>query len=181
MTTKTYNTALVLTPPESVWGPIQEIRRAHDRHFGRWMPHITLLYPFRPCELFDEAAAQLAPVCAAILPFSLTLAEFRHFRHGRSSYTVWLAPEPNEPVIRLQQALMAVLPDCDDVARHAHGVTPHLSVGQCRGSEALREWQQTLAASWRPLSLIVHGINFIRRGDLPDDVFRVDRHLPLGA
>ena len=45
-TNKTHTTAVVLIPPEEVWEPIQALRRAHDRNFDRWMPHITLLYPF---------------------------------------------------------------------------------------------------------------------------------------
>jgi len=45
-TGKTYTTAVVLIPPEDVWEPIQKLRRVYDRHFDRWMPHLTLLYPF---------------------------------------------------------------------------------------------------------------------------------------
>ena len=47
MPNKTHTTAVVLIPPESVQPPIQAIRSVHDRNFLRWMPHITLLYPFR--------------------------------------------------------------------------------------------------------------------------------------
>jgi hypothetical protein len=44
----THHTVIAVVPPEQVWGPIQDIRRRHDRqHIRRWMPHVNLLYPFR--------------------------------------------------------------------------------------------------------------------------------------
>ena len=46
--------AVVLIPPLEVWEPVQAIRRAHDRQYHRWMPHVTLVYPFRPRRLFEE-------------------------------------------------------------------------------------------------------------------------------
>ena len=41
-----HKAAAVIIPPEDAWGPIQAIRRKHDRKVGRRMPHITLIYPF---------------------------------------------------------------------------------------------------------------------------------------
>ena len=101
METKTHKTALVVIPPDQAWGPIQAIRREHDRNIHRWMPHITLLYPFRPVEQFDVLADSLARVCATMDPFEITLAEFRFFRHNSRSFTLWLAPDPR-PLQRLQ-------------------------------------------------------------------------------
>jgi 2'-5' RNA ligase superfamily len=54
MEQKTHQTAVVLIPPEAVWPPIQALRQQYDRHVRRWMPHITLLYPFRPREEFER-------------------------------------------------------------------------------------------------------------------------------
>ena len=51
---KTHKTAVVIIPPEDVWDPIQKIREKYDRQFRRWMPHITLIYPFRPFEEFER-------------------------------------------------------------------------------------------------------------------------------
>ena len=56
MTQVTHKTALVVIPPESAWPPIQAIRAEHDRKVGRWMPHITLVYPFLPAGEFERAA-----------------------------------------------------------------------------------------------------------------------------
>ncbi len=54
MSKKTYTTAVVLIPAEDCWEPIQKIRRLHDRKLHHWMPHITLIYPFRPREALVE-------------------------------------------------------------------------------------------------------------------------------
>jgi 2'-5' RNA ligase len=178
---KTYLTAVVLIPPREYWEPIQAIRRVHDRHVDRWMPHISLLYPFRPREIFDEAAAALQAALIDVRPFEITLSEFRSFRHGRASYTIWLAPEPASEVKRLQTALQAALPDCDDVSRYGAGFTPHLSVGQVRGAAELEELRRRLRENWQPPTFVVAQVSLIWRNQPPDDVFRVDRDIPFGT
>ena len=45
---KDYTSAVVIIPPEDKWESIQEVRKTYDRNIHRWMPHITLLYPFMP-------------------------------------------------------------------------------------------------------------------------------------
>ena len=181
MSNRTYRTAVVLIPPEDCWNPIQKIRRLHDRKLRRWMPHITLIYPFRPRETFDELAPQMAGICRRFAPINLRLAEFRYFHHRGLSYTVWLLPEPAEALVQLQAALQSLVPDCDDVCRHVHGFTPHLSVGQARGHQTMSVLKRTLQAYWEPFSFVARQIAVVWRGDPPDDVFRVDRNLPLGA
>eukprot|EP01121_Diplochlamys_sp_Union-15-3_P020064 TRINITY_DN7704_c0_g1_i2.p1 TRINITY_DN7704_c0_g1~~TRINITY_DN7704_c0_g1_i2.p1 ORF type:complete len:246 (+),score=44.96 TRINITY_DN7704_c0_g1_i2:41-739(+) len=42
---KVHTSAIALIPPESVWGPIQNIRKQYDKAYKRWMPHINLLPP----------------------------------------------------------------------------------------------------------------------------------------
>lgn len=181
MSAKTHATAVVIIPPESCWEPIQKIRRLHDRKVRTWMPHITLSYPFRPRHTFDQLEPQLARLCAELEPFQISLTRFRHFHHRGPNYTIWLAPEPAEIVARLQAALRRLLPDCDDVARHAHGFTPHLSVGQAHGHETMSVLKKTLQAYWEPLSFPAREISLICRDRPPDDVFRVDRRIPFGS
>ncbi len=177
---KTHTTAIVLIPPQLCWEPIQAIRRVHDRHVRRWMPHVTLVYPFRPRDQFDDLAGELADACRGVQPFELRLAGFRHFRHGRSSFTVWLAPEPKDVLVRLQAAIQAVVPDCDDLARHGHGSTPHLSVGQVRGRYEMGALTRRLQSEWRSVVFLADRVSLIWRSQPPDDVFAVDRTLPLG-
>jgi beta-phosphoglucomutase len=180
MSDKTHHTAVVAVPPEECWEPIQAIRRQHDRQFRRWMPHITLLYPFRPREMFTEAAVALRTAVADVDPFEITLREIRHFHHGRRSYTIWLAPEPVDELKHLQAVLQVAVPNCNDVARHAGGFTPHLSLGQARSAGAMEGVIRSLQDQWRPLTFTLARVSLIWRNDPPDDVFRVDRHIVLG-
>ena len=56
-----HKTATVIIPPECVWGPIQAIRQKHDSEVGRWMPHVTLTYPFLPGHMACLGAGTIAP------------------------------------------------------------------------------------------------------------------------
>jgi RNA 2',3'-cyclic 3'-phosphodiesterase len=178
---KAFTTAVVLIPPREAQPAIQTIRQIHDRHVKRWMPHITLLYPFRPRHQFDQLAERFAAACEAIAPFQVEFAEMRSFRHRHDNFTLWLAPEPKEALVRLQALLGSVVPDCDDVVRHRHGFTPHLSVGQVQGKRQLLALQQALQASWQPIVFTAREISLIWRGEPPDDVFRVGQTVRLGA
>ncbi|MDC3960949.1 2'-5' RNA ligase family protein [Polyangium jinanense] len=175
---KTHWTAAVLVPPPESWEPIQAIRKVHDRKIGRWMPHVTLLYPFRPRVEFDALAPALAAACAEVSPFTLTLRHFGHFQHGRGRFTVWLDPEPHEPILALHAALVQVVPDCDDTARPAGGFKPHLSVGQANGDGELARFLGEVESTWMPIAFKVHAVALIaREGEAP---FVVERWIPFG-
>lgn len=177
----THKAAVVAIPPEDAWSPIQAIREERDQGFQRWMPHITLLYPFWPhCE-FEAAATRLAQACQTMAPFEVTLASFDVFRHGTGSYTLWLAPEPKEALIALQTALWRAFPDCDDTRRFPGGFTPHLSVGQVRDQEGVGELVRAMGSEWTPITFQVSTVSMIWRDDPPHDVFRVARSIPLAS
>lgn len=169
---KTPHTAVVLIPPEELWGPIQAIRQLHDVHVRRWMPHVTLLYPFLPAEKFEEAEPELEAACRGVAPFRVTLARFNYFAGPK---TAWLEPERVETVRALQAALQAKFPEFDDVGRFPGGFRPHLSVGQ--GPPDL---PAKLQAAWTPIDYEAREVALIRR-DGPEDPFRVHRTFPLQA
>jgi RNA 2',3'-cyclic 3'-phosphodiesterase len=178
---KTHTTAVVLIPPPEIWTPIQAIRRVHDRHVSRWMPHITLLYPFRPHDEFEWLAEQFSALCEGIERFRLALTGICHFRHRRDNYTLWLAPEPKEALVHLQALVEKVVPDCNDVSQRRGGFTPHLSAGQVQGGREMMELKEALQASWQPLAFMACEISLIWRGEPPDDVFRIGKTVRLGT
>jgi 2'-5' RNA ligase len=167
---KTPHTAVVLIPPKHLWEPIQAIRRIHDAHFQRWMPHVTLLFPFFPAERFGEAELVIDAACRGVEPFKVALETFNYFPGPK---TAWIEPAPAATVKRLQAALQARFPDCDDVARFPGGFRPHLSVGQ--GPPALIE---QLQSEWTPVDFEANEVSLIRR-DGPEDPFRVHRAFKL--
>lgn len=170
--------AVVWIPPESLWEPIQTIRRRYDRHLLRWMPHVTLLYPFRPREQFDRIEPLLRTACAQVAPFGARFQEIRSFEHSPHSYTLWLAPEPEKAFRALQSALQSQVPDCDDVGRYPGGFTPHLSLGQSHDPRELESRLADLRRGWAPLEASVGEIALIAR--LGENPFFVDRVIALG-
>jgi 2'-5' RNA ligase len=176
---KTHHTAVAAIPPNKIWGPIQAIREGHDRQFRRWMPHLTLLYPFRPEREFEAAGRALAATCASQPPVATVLSEFRYFVHPSGKATVWLLPEPEEAYVALQAALQAVFPDCDDQSRFEGGFAPHLSVGQADSEKAAEMLCARLQANWTPLQFVLRDVSVIRRE--ADTPFEVALRIPFGG
>ena len=119
--TKVHTTAVVLIPPKKIWGTIQAIRKKYDRHFHRWMPHITLLYPFRPISEFNKLEPIFSTTCNKIDVFEIAFNIINYFNHGKQKYTLWLAPKPEDLVESLQHKLLEIVPDCNDVNLYKKG------------------------------------------------------------
>jgi 2'-5' RNA ligase len=173
MVGKTHKTAVVIIPPEKFWSPIQKIRQKYDRQFRRWMPHITLLYPFWPASEFTSLGGRFSGLCDSLNPFEITLKQFRLFQHSKQNCTVWLSPEPADALVNLQTLLWKTFPDCNNVRQFSGGFTPHLSIGQFHGKNSAARLIERLERKWKPLRHSVSEFFIIRRGDPPDDVFRV--------
>lgn len=176
---KVYTSAVVIIPPEKMWAPIQEIRRKHDRQINRWMPHINLLYPFRPKDQFNNAKTRASNVCHKIEPFELNFKEFKFFSHRHQNYTVWLNPEPSNLIINLQSKLLEIFPDCDDINKHKCGFTPHLSVGQIKGKELLNSTMRKLQNQWKELKFELNSIYFISREKNKMSKFIIEKEISL--
>ena len=178
-----HQAAVVLIPPEELWPAIEALRSKHDRNYERWMPHVTLLYPFVPEEHFAEAEALITQALSGLAPFQVTLSGFESFEH-RGSVTAWLRPEdsPHGALQVLQAALESALPQCNEQGRKSsRGFTPHLSVGQlphlspAAVQRTLTTWEQ----DWKPLTFEAREVCLIsRRGDVP---FEVRRRVALGG
>lgn len=179
MSIKTHQTAVAIVPPPEVWGPIQAIRERYDRQFRRWPPHINLLYPFYPPELFDEASSRLVDVCSTFSPFTVVLADFRFFRHSSRQATLWLAPEPKDDLIQLQAALQTDCPECDDLLRFAAGFTPHLSVGQAGSAEEARQLQDDWQRSWTPIRFQLSAVALLKQQR--ETPFEIEKWIPLAT
>jgi 2'-5' RNA ligase len=175
----THESAIVLIPPPEVWEPIQAIRRVHDRQVRRWMPHVTLLYPFLPRAALTGALPDAEQALSAVAPFELRLARFEVFSHRGGTFTLWLAPEPKDALAAVQAALVDRFPECDATGRFAGGFTPHLSVGQARGEAELAALRREVEG-WRALAFTARAVSVIVRERPPRDVFKTFAEVPLG-
>lgn len=178
--TKVYTSAVVIVPPQNKWALIQEIREIYDRQIDKWMPHITLLYPFRPEPEFLTLEIGFSAVCKSITPFEIQLKQFKYFHHGRQRYTLWLNPEPVSSIKDLQTNILKIVPDCDDVTKFKHGFTPHLSVGQIEGKNKLLEIIKDLHDNWSEIHFILNEIFFIAREKNKTSKFEIKKRIPLG-
>lgn len=117
---------LVLVVPE-LEPFTDDVRATHDPAARAGMPpHVTLLYPFVPMPLFGPAhRAALAETAARFAPFDL-----RFSRIARFPQVLWLAPEPEAPVVALTQALCAAFPDYPPYGGQFDTVIPHVTLAQ---------------------------------------------------
>ena len=160
---KVYNTAVVIIPPIQLWAPIQKIREKNDRAYKRWMPHITLLYPFREESQFKSLESKFSECCKTFSAFNISFKDFQYFKHGKDNFTIWLKPEPTILIVKLQKILLNLVPDCNDVNKFKNGFTPHLSVGQIKGKNNLNLLLNQLQTNWEELSFKNGSISFILR------------------
>lgn len=174
---KVYNTAVVIIPPENIWGSIQKIRKKYDRHIDRWMPHITMLYPFYPQSEFSWIIKKFSEIKFG--SFEIIFEKLDYFHHKRENYTLWLKPEPSDKIKELQKKLLDYVPECDDVNNFKTGFTPHLSLGQIKGKLNLHSVKKELEYNWKLLSFIVKDIALIwRNKENPRDPFKVIEKVP---
>ncbi|KAA3658842.1 MAG: 2'-5' RNA ligase family protein [Calditrichaeota bacterium] len=170
---KSHKNAVVIIPPEELWQPIQEIRKAHDRAFWRWMPHITLLYPFRPAETHVTLEKHFEEQLFSFPSFKLKLKKVSYFMSRNSSFTIWLQPEPARQIHQLQAELQQIVPDCDDVHKFPGGFHPHLSVASGRGTEQFKEILKKIKKQWKPISFPVSNVYLVSREHSQEERFTI--------
>ncbi|HSH21803.1 MAG TPA: 2'-5' RNA ligase family protein, partial [Candidatus Caenarcaniphilales bacterium] len=100
---KSAGESAVIVPVEVPMG-VRRLRDRMDPAAAVGVPaHVTLLYPFAPVDLLDDAVRQqVAAIVGAAPAFPFVLA-----RVARWPEVVYLAPEPDVPFRRLIEGLAA--------------------------------------------------------------------------
>jgi len=176
---KVYTSAVVIIPTTDKWEPIQEIRKKYDHQIDRWMPHINLLYPFKPKSKFIGISSRFSEICSQIESFEISLKDFKYFEHRHQNFTIWLNPEPNDLIINLQLELLKTVPDCNDINKFKGGFHPHLSVGQISGIKKLKDTLFSLRKSWKELKFPLEVIYFISRENTKTSSFSIEKKFEL--
>ncbi|BBM84291.1 RNA 2',3'-cyclic phosphodiesterase [Candidatus Uabimicrobium amorphum] len=174
-----HTTAVVIIPPEDVWEPIQEIRREHDHNIRRWMPHITLFYPFIPHENFYNIQYDLQQTCKHIKPFSVKLDTVGHFKQRKGNFILWTGCEEQQEMQGLYKSLKLLLQNKTEVKKRPFH--PHLTIGRMRDADKFEDLKSNVESSWQTIEFEVNKISLIWRNDPPDDVFRIEYEVPLGS
>jgi 2'-5' RNA ligase len=126
-------TALVALVPEAE--PVIGRWRADlDPSAAAGMPaHVTVLFPWLPVDrLHDGELGALREIVAAVPSFDVALTEF-----GRFPRTLWLAPRPADPFVRLTPDIERRWPETPAYAGRFPSIVPHLSIGDAVDPDAL--------------------------------------------
>jgi 2'-5' RNA ligase len=116
----------VIVPIADAEAAVGRARARHDRSAQFGVPaHVTVIFPFLPQARLDApAVAELRAIVAAQPAFDVVLRGF-----GRFPTTLYLAPEPAEPFVRLTDALVRRWPEAPPYGgAFGADVIPHLTV-----------------------------------------------------
>ena len=164
----------VLVPP-GVGEAIDELRRVHDTAFGRWMPHVNLV--FGCVSDLERARPLVERAVAGFTPFEVTLRRFEVFEHGESA-TIHLVPESAREgeLERLRAAIARRFPACQGEKR---AFVPHLTVGRFDSVARAREHARRFERSWEARTFVVRAVSLVARpGSEP---FSVKHEVFLGG
>ncbi|MGW4696608.1 RNA repair domain-containing protein [Kitasatospora cineracea] len=158
----TVRTAVAWLPPTELRPTIQELRSRTDPQYGRWPPHVNLLYGFVAEHHFDRALPLLAEAAAETAPFRTTLSGVHTFTH-RLTATLWLDPAVGAaaPWAALRHALARRFPRS---TTHGEGYHPHLTVGLAYEPHDAADAEAALGTSTATVGELVV---LSRRGDGP--------------
>jgi hypothetical protein len=117
--------ALVVLVPEAE-ACVKPFRDRYDPSAAAGMPaHITLLYPFKPCDAIDAAVLDDLRDCFTdFAPIGFRLGAIRRF----PVEVLYLAPEPAEPFRELTSAIWDRYPETPPYGGKWADIVPHLSV-----------------------------------------------------
>ena len=138
---------------------------------------MTLLYPFVPPDELADALPRLAGVLGAERRFAYRLAALATFPR-----TVWLAPEPAEPFVRLTRAIEAAFPTTPHWGGAFEEVVPHATLvdglDEAEAEETLRRLRP-LVEPLLPAPLVADRAVVLAEGG--DGRWSVAATLPLGG
>lgn len=126
-------TALVVLLPEADL-VVGRWRADLDPSARRGMPaHITVLYPWIPADQVTEAdRATLTDLIGAVPAFKVSLTDIQRFPQ-----TLWLAPYPADPFVRLTMDVQRQWPEYEPYGGRFPMIVPHLSIGDAVDPDAL--------------------------------------------
>lgn len=129
-----FTTALVIIIPEEFHDMINTLRSQYDHAYPRWMPHMTLYYPFISIEHFPEIAERLQTALRGFGNISINLNKISFFSQ-KDKVTIHLEPQDDTMIQQLFQLIHQTIPEIP-LARAQY--KPHATIGQCMKSDRHR-------------------------------------------
>ena len=155
--------ALVLLVPEceDLVGPW---RRLFDQAAIFGVPaHVTVLYPFVPPRLIDDALkVQLNSLFGTFSAFEFSLTQTRRF----DDRVLYLAPSPVEPFDQLTRVVTELFPDYPPYEGRFESVLAHLTVADRASPDQLDVVDSALSAGL-PIHASAHRVSLLVGSDEP--------------
>ncbi|KAK5998164.1 Poly(A) polymerase-like protein [Cladobotryum mycophilum] len=176
---ESHDTALCLIPPNHLWNPINRLRSLNDKAYGKWPPHLNLIYPFvRPDALSGAADAICQLNLSSQNEILIDLEHVDAFSHKKHS-TIYLKPDSNASTRRLDDLkgrIRCLLGWPEDETHQLH-----MTVAQ--SEDSFSDWHNFLLEkarlltplSWHAGQLMI----LIRDPSLPDGDTTTSRQMVL--
>ncbi|KAL1800759.1 hypothetical protein ACET3X_001101 [Alternaria dauci] len=140
MSTTSHDTALCIIPPASQCRHVDQLRELYDKAYGKWPPHINLVYPFVAREHLPKAEQQIREYLAENLdqetPIDIELVQAGGFVQ-KNSMTVFLTDDGGDdedsPLDSLRTTVLRAL------GQRPARSTAHLTVGQTQGNPLISQ------------------------------------------
>lgn len=140
---QSYKSALVFVP--TIDAKIEELRKRHDKRFDRWMPHVTVVFPFVPEDYSEnggvsDVVSKVDKAISQIPRVPINFKQLGHFTHNKNSHTLYLSPDENatKTLQHIVHNLADALPEYDEIRRKG-SFTPHVTLGQFRSLVELEQ------------------------------------------
>lgn len=129
ISTTSYETALCVIPSQHACQDIENLRSLYDKGYGKWPPHVNLIYPFVEPDALQRATARIDSYLQGMWDVKngpeVILDQADHFEH-RSNSTIFLrgSDDSQVPLALLRSAALQAL------GQAASSCNFHLTVGQ---------------------------------------------------
>jgi len=129
------STAVVIFAPHEVQAVATPIMRQYALESLIRVPaHITLMFPFVPCERLSEAALTLKALSAQIKPFEITLSGYDQF-----TGVVFMRPVNPEPIKAVFRQIYEAFPLYPPYGgTFGNDLHPHVTVGEFKNEDEQR-------------------------------------------
>lgn len=128
------DTALCIIPPRSQWSKVDQLRSHYDRAYGKWPPHINLVYPFVQIDALERAAEAVQSAAQqGQKPFDVCLSSASVFQHKHDN-TIYVHDAEDSQLRDLRAAVLGALGHQDDGEYRMH-----MTIGQSEDSKLVPE------------------------------------------
>ena len=144
------------------------------------VPHVTVLFPWRPPPVPAQALRDAGAAVAGVAPFELTFRRLGRFEEQER--VLYLCPEPDAPLRELTRRLAAAFPDTPPFGGRFADPTPHMTVALAPAPEDLARLEAEIAtalAPQLPLTVTVRHLSVEEEGE--DGYWSVRASLPLAG